>query len=193
MSSDSDEMEDVTSLTSHTTPVKIFKSPSSGRPKPVFLPEPKSFSTKKVRTLVIYYFLDTPCPLILSIKKASTNCNYNYIFQERGYVPIQPPPKPQAKTCPPVSRVFKRRLELTSAQKVTFMNQNETRRFESVQGTPLPSSKVYDSAKKVSYFEQAFAIEAKIGAGCFGNVYRVKSKEDGQLYAVSIVGVLFES
>ena len=58
MSSDSDEMEDVTSLTSHTTPVKIFKSPSSGRPKPVFLPEPKSFSTKKVRTLVIYYFLE---------------------------------------------------------------------------------------------------------------------------------------
>ena len=45
---------------------------------------------------------------------------------------------------------------------------------------------MYDSAKKVSYFEQAFAIEAKIGAGCFGNVYRVKSKEDGKLYAVSI-------
>ena len=108
-------------------------------------------------------------------------------------MPIQPPPKPQAKTCPPVSRVFKRRLELTSAQKVTFVNQNETRRFESVQGTPLPSSKVYDSAKKVSYFEQAFAIEAKIGAGCFGNVYRVKSKEDGKLYAVSIIDVLFES
>ena len=55
------------------------------------------------------------------------------------------------------------------------------------------SSKVYDSAKKVSYFEQAFAIEAKIGAGCFGNVYRVKSKEDGKLYAVSIIDVLFKS
>jgi hypothetical protein len=57
--------------------------------------------------------------------------------------------------------------------------------LQNVQGTPLPSSKVYDSAKKVSYFEQAFAIEAKIGTGCFGNVYRVKSKEDGKLYAVS--------
>lgn len=57
--------------------------------------------------------------------------------------------------------------------------------MQNVQGTPLPSSKVYDSAKKVSYFEQAFAIEAKIGTGCFGNVYRVKSKEDGKLYAVS--------
>ena len=85
-----------------------------------------------------------------------------------------------------MSRVFKRKLELTSTQKVTFLNKNETRRYESVQGTPLPSSKVYDSAKKVSYFEQAFKIEAKIGSGCFGNVYRVKSKEDGKLYAVRI-------
>ena len=63
---------------------------------------------------------------------------------------------------------------------MTFVNKNETSRYESVQGTPLPSSKVYDSAKKVSYFEQAFKIEAKIGSGCFGNVYRVKSKEDGK-------------
>ena len=70
---------------------------------------------------------------------------------------------------------------------MTFVNKNETRRYESVQGTPLPSSKVYDSAKKVSYFEQAFKIEAKIGSGCFGNVYRVKSKEDGKLYAVIIL------
>ena len=112
--------------------------------------------------------------------------NKYFTFKERGSRPIQPPPKPQAKTCPPVSRVFNRKLELTSTQKVTFLNKNETRRFESVQGTPLPSSKVYDSAKKVSYFEQAFKIEAKIGSGCFGNVYRVKSKEDGKQYAVSL-------
>ena len=99
-----------------------------------------------------------------------------------------------------MSRVFKRRLEGASAQKVTFLNKNEIRRHESppntlqsVQGTPLPSSKVYDSAKKVSYFEQAFTIEAKIGTGCFGNVYRVKSKEDGKLYAVSICNKFLET
>ena len=91
----------------------------------------------------------------------------------------------QAKTCPPVSRVFKRRPEITSAQSVTFLNQDQVECFTSAHGTPLPSSNVYDSAKKTSYFEQAFTIEAKIGAGCFGNVYRVKSKEDGKLYAVS--------
>ena len=53
-------------------------------------------------------------------------------------------------------------------------------------GTPLPRSAVYDSAKKASYFEQAFTIEALVGAGCFGNVFRVKSKEDNGLYAVKI-------
>jgi len=152
MSSDSESDRNNGLITPKKTPKSTFKAPSNDRPKPIFIDEPKSFSTKK----------------------------------ERGSRPIQPPPKPQAKTCPPVSRVFNRKLELTSTQKVTFLNKNETRRYESVQGTPLPSSKVYDSAKKVSYFEQAFKIEAKIGSGCFGNVYRVKSKEDGKQYAVKI-------
>ena len=34
------------------------------------------------------------------------------------------------------------------------------------------------------YYFQAFTIQEKIGAGCFGTVYKVKSKEDGRLYAV---------
>ena len=38
---------------------------------------------------------------------------------------------------------------------------------------------------------QAFIIECKIGAGCFGNVYRVRSKDDGQLFAVIILTLLF--
>jgi hypothetical protein len=33
---------------------------------------------------------------------------------------------------------------------------------------------------------QAFNMESKIGAGCFGDVYRVRSKADGQLFAVGI-------
>jgi len=72
---------------------------------------------------------------------------------------------------------------MQTAQSVTFVN---IRDESSVLGTPLPPSAVYDSAKKASYFEQAFAIEALVGAGCFGNVFRVKSKEDNGLYAVKI-------
>ena len=39
----------------------------------------------------------------------------------------------------------------------------------------------YDS---MYFYFQAFTIQEKIGAGCFGTVYKVKSKEDGRLYAV---------
>ena len=93
MSSDSDEMEDVTSLTSHTTPVKIFKSPSSGRPKPVFLPEPKSFSTKKVRTLVIYYFLDIKrrarMAIIITFFRNVDLCLFNRLRNRRPKLVLQ--------------------------------------------------------------------------------------------------------
>ena len=45
-------------------------------------------------------------------------------------------------------------------------------------------SKHYDEKKKDLFFEQCFVIENVIGCGSFGKVYKVKSKEDGQYYAV---------
>lgn len=39
---------------------------------------------------------------------------------------------------------------------------------------------------KESYFKQCFIIEEKIGSGSFGDVYKVKSREDGQYYAVKV-------
>jgi len=54
-----------------------------------------------------------------------------------------------------------------------------------VTGTPLHSS-VYDTKKNQPYLQQAFIIEAEVGAGYFGTVYRVRSREDSQLYAVKI-------
>ena len=135
------------------------------------------------------------------------NCSIytlHFILQQRGTPPLRPPPRPQAKTCPPISRVFKRRQELFAAQAVTFLDSGES---SSLRGTPLQSNEIYDSSNKLSYFEQvsyihsetgeewnfnpvifqAFTIEEKIGAGCFGTVYRVRSKEDGKLYAVSFL------
>ena len=125
-------------------------------------------------------------------------------MQERGTPPLRPPPRPQAKTCPPISRVFKRRQELFAAQAVSFRDPCED---ESLTASPFPTSKHYEPTNKASYFEQvkllksrqtddffnffsslfqAFTIEEKIGAGCFGTVYKVRSKEDGKLYAVKI-------
>ncbi|XP_025086559.1 membrane-associated tyrosine- and threonine-specific cdc2-inhibitory kinase-like isoform X2 [Pomacea canaliculata] len=81
------------------------------------------------------------------------------------------PPRPPVKSAPPVSRIFARR-PLTGARAVSF------REEESM------LSPHYNSKSKVPYFEQVFDILGKIGEGSFGEVYKVRSKEDGQLYAV---------
>ena len=80
-----------------------------------------------------------------------TSCIYFVFLQERGTPPLRPPPRPQAKTCPPISRVFKRRQELFAAQAVSFRDPCED---ESLTASPFPTSKHYEPTNKASYFEQ---------------------------------------
>lgn len=42
----------------------------------------------------------------------------------------------------------------------------------------------YQPEQRQTYFEQCFEVLARIGEGSFGEVFKVRSKEDGQLYAV---------
>lgn len=43
---------------------------------------------------------------------------------------------------------------------------------------------IYQPAKKETFFDQCFEIIAKIGEGSFGEVFKVRSKENGRLYAI---------
>lgn len=43
---------------------------------------------------------------------------------------------------------------------------------------------MYRPTLRESYFEQCFEVVDRIGEGSFGEVFKVRSKEDGQLYAV---------
>lgn len=53
----------------------------------------------------------------------------------------------------------------------------------SINGLPIRNS-IYQPAKKETFFDQCFEVIAKIGEGSFGEVFKVRSKEDGRLYAI---------
>ena len=47
----------------------------------------------------------------------------------------------------------------------------------------IMQSPLYCAGQSESYFEQCYEIQDKLGTGSFGEVYRVRSKEDGRIYA----------
>lgn len=49
---------------------------------------------------------------------------------------------------------------------------------------PVELSKLYNPEIKVPYLDQVYVRYGLIGEGCFGQVYKVRSKEDDTLYAV---------
>ncbi|RDD44669.1 Membrane-associated tyrosine- and threonine-specific cdc2-inhibitory kinase [Trichoplax sp. H2] len=91
-----------------------------------------------------------------------------------------PPPKPPAKTVPPISRVFRHRQTDLRAHSVSFKGQS----YENT--SAVVNSPIYNKNTNRSYFEQCFDIEKQLGSGSFGEVFQVKNKEDGQSYAVKV-------
>ncbi|XP_078393692.1 membrane-associated tyrosine- and threonine-specific cdc2-inhibitory kinase [Cetorhinus maximus] len=88
-------------------------------------------------------------------------------------------PRPPVKTALPVSRVFPRRQQQQAWSHP---------RPQSVSGKESSaqqlSSRVYDESNEDLYFEQCFQKISRLGHGSFGEVFKVRSKEDGKLYAV---------
>ncbi|KAK6191711.1 hypothetical protein SNE40_003325 [Patella caerulea] len=99
--------------------------------------------------------------------------------KQRGTPRDSVPPRPPIKSCPPISRIFPHR-PVQRAQVVSFRSTENS--FLSTR---------YNENNKDLYFEQCFIILSKLGAGSFGEVFKVKNKEDGSLYAVKRTQVRF--
>ncbi|XP_053384462.1 membrane-associated tyrosine- and threonine-specific cdc2-inhibitory kinase-like isoform X2 [Mercenaria mercenaria] len=92
----------------------------------------------------------------------------------RGTPRDQLPPRPPVKSAPPVSRIFPHR-PVTRAQIVSFRSSKTN---DSI------LSPGYNQHSRDLYFNQCFQVISQLGAGSFGEVYKVKSKEDSKFYAV---------
>uniref|UniRef100_A0A8C3FE32 Membrane-associated tyrosine- and threonine-specific cdc2-inhibitory kinase n=1 Tax=Chrysemys picta bellii TaxID=8478 RepID=A0A8C3FE32_CHRPI len=90
------------------------------------------------------------------------------------------PPRPRHKGTLTVSRVFTGRQPQPWSQ--------PRPRSVSFRGSQVralaPRSRLYDPARREPFFSQCFQLLGRLGRGSFGEVYKVRSKEDGRLYAV---------
>ncbi|XP_047694638.1 membrane-associated tyrosine- and threonine-specific cdc2-inhibitory kinase isoform X7 [Prionailurus viverrinus] len=87
------------------------------------------------------------------------------------------PPRPPAKGSVPISRLFPPRTpgwHQPQPRRVTFQGKAS----ETLQS---PS---YDPSRPESFFQQSFQRLGRLGHGSYGEVFKVRSKEDGRLYAV---------
>ncbi|XP_075687114.1 membrane-associated tyrosine- and threonine-specific cdc2-inhibitory kinase isoform X2 [Rhinoderma darwinii] len=87
------------------------------------------------------------------------------------------PPRPPVKSIPPISRIFpnkQRSWSLPRPQSVSFRSPQHKQ----------PVSRLYDHSKEETFYKQCFQTLCKLGRGSFGEVYKVRSREDGAVYAV---------
>lgn len=111
--------------------------------------------------------------------------NLHFLLQERT-LPGQPNNR-RAKRAPPTpTPIVSAYYSCPGPQKahtISFKNHNSSSLTASVKPSSLQSP-LYNESREDTYFRQAFEIEANIGSGSFGDVFRVRCKEDGRMYAV---------
>lgn len=98
-------------------------------------------------------------------------------FSQRKRTPFRAPhpPRAPAKSCPPVSRVFSTPDHVRGGpHEISFTAPKP-------QGLQSPS---YDPTTEKPYFEQCYQVLELLGAGSFGEVFKVRCRDDGCLYAV---------
>nr|XP_020666278.1 membrane-associated tyrosine- and threonine-specific cdc2-inhibitory kinase [Pogona vitticeps]XP_020666279.1 membrane-associated tyrosine- and threonine-specific cdc2-inhibitory kinase [Pogona vitticeps] len=119
----------------------------------------------------------TPLPVPAFFREAECSFSVKRARQPLSYTL---PPRPRHKSTLTVSRIFSdRRLQPWTRLQPRSVSFHATQRQE-----PLLRSRLYDASKRELFFRQCFQQLSRLGRGSFGEVYKVRCKEDGQLYAV---------
>ncbi|XP_006873951.1 PREDICTED: membrane-associated tyrosine- and threonine-specific cdc2-inhibitory kinase [Chrysochloris asiatica] len=87
------------------------------------------------------------------------------------------PPRPPVKGSVPISRLFPSRTPGWHQPRPRSVS------FRGEASEPLQSSS-YDPSRPESFFQQCFQQVGRLGRGSYGEVFKVRSKEDGRLYAI---------
>ncbi|XP_066433293.1 membrane-associated tyrosine- and threonine-specific cdc2-inhibitory kinase isoform X1 [Eleutherodactylus coqui] len=116
----------------------------------------------------------TPIPVPMHFTQAEQSFSHKKRARALCY---SLPPRPPVKSFPPISRIFPNKQCSWSQprpQSVSFRSPQHKQ----------PDSRLYDHSKEETFFKQCFQTLCKLGMGSFGEVYKVRSREDGHLYAV---------
>ncbi|XP_062993321.1 membrane-associated tyrosine- and threonine-specific cdc2-inhibitory kinase [Elgaria multicarinata webbii] len=119
----------------------------------------------------------TPLPVPAFFREAEGSFSVKRARQPLSYTL---PPRPRHKSTLTVSRIFSdRRLQpWTKLQPRSVSFHGEQKQ------PPTLRSQLYDASKRELFFRQCFQQLSRLGRGSFGEVYKVRCREDGQLYAV---------
>ncbi|XP_038610126.1 membrane-associated tyrosine- and threonine-specific cdc2-inhibitory kinase isoform X2 [Tachyglossus aculeatus] len=115
----------------------------------------------------------TPVPVPVYFRHADPG----FSLKQPGRLSRSLPPRPPTKGGGPVSRLFPWRAPCWSQprpRRVSFRGGAS----EELEGRD------YDPSRPESFFQQSFQRLGRLGRGSFGEVFKVRSKEDGRLYAV---------
>ncbi|XP_011184370.1 membrane-associated tyrosine- and threonine-specific cdc2-inhibitory kinase [Zeugodacus cucurbitae] len=81
----------------------------------------------------------------------------------------------------------------TTAHAISFRGESDGNSNALPELDPNALSGSYDRSMNETYFEQCFTRLAKIGEGSFGEVFKVRSNEDGRMYAIKMSKELYRS
>ncbi|XP_007937738.1 membrane-associated tyrosine- and threonine-specific cdc2-inhibitory kinase [Orycteropus afer afer] len=115
----------------------------------------------------------TPAPVPAYFRHAEPG----FSLKRPGVLSRSLPPRPPAKGSVPISRLFPSRTP--------GWHQPQPRRVSFRAGaSETLHSPGYDPGRPQSFFQQCFEELGRLGHGSYGEVFKVRSKEDGRLYAV---------